>query len=145
VDGGEWGYGQTDLAVIDSILPDAAWSAPLLGDRDAWLWRYAANTPAIESLAGASYEHATPNGTWRLWITDMYGSFAHYAMGAGRVPTSTALEIDWMGSATTNVVYSPVASSHWVESIMGVHADIATNVVYHVVVSNGHWLIREVD
>lgn len=37
------------------------------------------------------------------------------------------------------------AASNWVESIRGVHADIATNVVYHVVVSNGHWLIREVQ
>lgn len=35
------------------------------------------------------------------------------------------------------------AVSNWVESIRGIHADIATNVVYHVVVSNGHWLIRE--
>lgn len=37
------------------------------------------------------------------------------------------------------------ATSNWVESIRGVHADIATNVVYHVVVSNGHWLIQEVQ
>lgn len=35
------------------------------------------------------------------------------------------------------------ATSNWVESIRGVHVDIATNVVYHIVVSNGHWLIRE--
>lgn len=37
------------------------------------------------------------------------------------------------------------ATSNWVESIRGVHADIASNVVYHVVVSNGHWLIQEVQ
>ena len=37
------------------------------------------------------------------------------------------------------------ATSNWVESIRGVHADIASNVVWHVVVSNGHWLIREVQ
>jgi len=44
--------------------------------------------------------------------------------------------------ATTGAV---AAVSNWVESIQGIHVDIATNVVYHVVVSNGHWLIREVE
>jgi hypothetical protein len=37
------------------------------------------------------------------------------------------------------------AGSNYVESIRGVFPDIATNVVYHVVVSNGHWLIQEVQ
>lgn len=35
--------------------------------------------------------------------------------------------------------------SNYVESIRGVFQDLATNVVYHVVVSNGHWLIQEVQ
>ena len=35
--------------------------------------------------------------------------------------------------------------SNWVESIRGIYVDVATNVVYHVVVSNGHWLVREVQ
>ena len=37
------------------------------------------------------------------------------------------------------------AATNWVESIRGIYADIASNVVYHVVVSNGHWLIQEVE
>jgi len=52
-------------------------------------------------------------------------------------------DIPDMGAyATTGAV---AAVSNWVESIQGIHVDIATNVVYHVVVSNGHWLIREVE
>ena len=31
----------------------------------------------------------------------------------------------------------------FVDSVKAIHTDIATNVVYHVVVSNGHWLIME--
>jgi len=145
VDGGEWEYGETDMAVIESIAPADAWSAALSGERYAWLWQYSAQTPLIAALAGAEYEYPDINGMWRLWITDMYGSFVQYQMGSGRVPSSSAVEINWVGTSTTNSVYSPVASTHWVESIMGIHADIATNVVYHVVVSNGHWLIREVQ
>ena len=38
---------------------------------------------------------------------------------------------------------APLATTNWVNSIRGVFPDIATNVVYHVVVSNGHWLIQE--
>jgi hypothetical protein len=37
------------------------------------------------------------------------------------------------------------ATTNWVESIRGIHVDIATNVVWHLVVSNGHWLVREVQ
>lgn len=56
----------------------------------------------------------------------------------GETPLSATLA----GYATTEAV---AAATNWVESIRGIHADIATNVVYHVVVSNGHWLIREVE
>lgn len=47
-------------------------------------------------------------------------------------------------NAVTAAVAATYATSNWVESIRGIHIDIASNVVYHVVVSNGHWLIQEV-
>jgi hypothetical protein len=39
----------------------------------------------------------------------------------------------------------PLATRADVAAAHGVFPDIATNVVYHVVVSNGHWLIQEVQ
>lgn len=51
--------------------------------------------------------------------------------------------------ATTGAVAAVQAEvdvvSNLVETTRGTYVDIATNVVYHVVVSNGHWLIREVE
>jgi hypothetical protein len=43
------------------------------------------------------------------------------------------------------LLLSPYAKSNWVESVRGVYPDVATNVVWHVVVSNGHWLVREAE
>lgn len=40
---------------------------------------------------------------------------------------------------------APLATTNWVNSLRGIHADIASNIVYHIVVSNGHWLIKEVQ
>ena len=48
-----------------------------------------------------------------------------------------------IGSQTMASIIEPLATSNWVNSIRGVFPDIASNVVYHVVVSNGHWLIIE--
>lgn len=33
------------------------------------------------------------------------------------------------------------AESNWVESVRGVYPDVVSNVVWHLVVSNGHWLV----
>ena len=72
---------------------------------------------AIQLGTGRNYDPRTMQVyDWRLLDDD------------GRIP------LDRMAAAT-----------NWVESIRGIYADIASNVVYHVVVSNGHWLIQEVQ
>ena len=72
---------------------------------------------AIQLGTGRNYDPRTMQVyDWRLLDDD------------GRIP------LDRMAEAT-----------NWVESIRGIHVDIASNVVWHVVVSNGHWLIQEVQ
>ena len=61
-------------------------------------------------------------------------------------PLATLADIDdEIADFITAADLTPYATTNWVESIRGIHADIASNVVYHVVVSNGHWLIQEVQ
>lgn len=38
---------------------------------------------------------------------------------------------------------APFATTNYVEAVRGVWADVATNLTYHIVVSNGNWLIIE--
>lgn len=86
----------------------------------------------------------------------VYSAFAddcdEYHFGKGLWPDtytdSPLIKRDEL-AATNALIHADMAStyatSNWVSSIRGIHADIASNVVYHVVVSNGHWLIQEVQ
>jgi len=71
------------------------------------------------------------------------------AVAAVAVRGDLVLTPDVSAYATTGAVAAVQAEvdvvSNLVETTRGTYVDIATNVVYHVVVSNGHWLIREVE
>lgn len=94
----------------------------------AFAWQGVASVPSAEPEYGShgagTYNLNPVGGLAGLWIGE------------------TNMAATLSGYATTGAV---AAVSNWVESIRGVHADIASNVVYHVVVSNGHWLIQEVE
>ena len=85
----------------------------------------------------------------------MWSTLDSLYIGGETEPYQVATKGDLLDYATTAAVADKLgaedmpdfgfATSNWVESIRGVHADIASNVVWHVVVSNGHWLIREVQ
>ncbi|NLC83383.1 MAG: hypothetical protein GX748_19585 [Lentisphaerae bacterium] len=80
----------------------------------------------------ASYNATFPNASG-VFALEGYADSAASSAVAGH---------DSSGGAHA-ALFAVCAKSNWVESTRGVHADIASNVVWHVVVSNGHWLIRE--
>lgn len=59
-------------------------------------------------------------------------------------PTATFATLDDIPDVSDLATKSEVdVISNLVETTRGTYVDIASNITYHVVVSNGHWLIRE--
>lgn len=83
------------------------------------------------------YISVTNEGAW-AWNGIISGGTTYGSHGEGTFNINPVDGVDgfWIGEQTL---------SGWVDSVKAIHADIATNVVYHVVVSNGHWLIKEVQ
>ena len=90
-------------------------------------------------FSGAGYYNALDESGWSVTWSDMVlrGEF---------VETNALFQAELEAKlAAEDLPGFGYAESNWVESVRGVYPDVATNVVYHVVVSNGHWLIQEVQ
>lgn len=132
----------TELAYRPDLVGWDVWSSETLGTQRLYLWQGKDGDYTVSAAVGVEIPEGLAIDTWRLWRTSSGGYFYIEECGTGPLPVHGSYGFVWVAPLP---VYVPVATSNWVESIRGVHADIATNVVYHVVVSNGHWLIQEVD
>ena len=132
----------TELAYRSDLVGWDVWSSETLGTQRLYLWQGKDGDYTVSDAVGVEIPEGLAIDTWRLWRTSSGGYFYIEECGTGPLPVHGLYGFDWISAPP---YYVPVATSNWVESIRGVHADIATNVVYHVVVSNGHWLIREVQ
>lgn len=130
----------TDLDYRPDLVGWTVWSSQTIGTRRLYLWMGAGGDSTVADAVGQEVPEGLAVDTWRLWRTGSFPLFEE--CGAGPLPVHDLYDLVWVAPLP---YYVPVAASNWVESIRGVHADIASNVVYHVVVSNGHWLIREVQ
>lgn len=106
-----------------------------------------------------------PAGEWVLAIVDRVEGYLFRMMylGADALPVDDdhGASITWVPAADPE--YSPAATEEWVRNQIsdyeeqdpvamaaiaqipgadGIFTDVATDQVYHIVVSNGHWLIR---
>lgn len=105
-------------------LSDSAWRCSDYGD-----WWYNPNDPS--PILGSIGTVATLT---RTTSESEYQSFSvAWATHTNQVAVATADDI------------AQLANTNWVNSIKGVFRDIATNVTYGLVVSNGHWLVKEIQ
>lgn len=132
----------TELAYRSDLVGWDVWSSETLGTQRLYLWQGKDGDDTVSDAVGVEIPEGLAIDTWRLWRTSSGGYFYLEECGTGPLPVHESYGFVWVAPLP---YYEPVATSNWVESIRGVHADIATNVVYHVVVSNGHWLIQEVE
>ena len=88
---------------------------------------------------GAGYYNALDESGWSVTWSDMVlrGEFVE-TNALFQAELEDKLDADDMPALG-------YASSNWVEQIRGLHQDVATNVSWRVVVSNGHWLVRSVE
>ncbi len=132
----------TELAYRSDLVGWDIWSSETLGTQRLYLWRGKDGDYTVSDAVGVEIPEGLAIDTWRLWRTSSGGYFYLEECGTGPLPVHGLYGFDWISAPP---YYVPVATSNWVESIRGVHVDIASNVVWHVVVSNGHWLIQEVQ
>ncbi len=91
------------------------------------------------SFAGGHRAHATHVGSW-VWQGSEYGVEAPYA-SSGPGTFSVAPVGGLSGFLVGNTALSTTLAGKADADALGRWSDVATNLVYHVVVSNGHWLI----
>lgn len=108
-----------------------SWGPITFIDNDFWQYEETYGTAWTGGSAGAN----------NLPIT-LYAESesAHGWFTIARLPAITNSAV----IATSDDI-APLANTNWVNSIKGVFRDIATNVTYGLVVSNGHWLVKEIQ
>lgn len=87
--------------------------------------------------------HGTISNSKFIWYPPNNGTMATQEYADSKVSNAVSSH-NTSPSAHSNL-FAPLATTNWVNSLRGIHADIASNIVYHIVVSNGHWLIKEVQ
>ena len=132
----------TELAYRSDLVGWDVWSSETLGTQRLYLWQGKDGDYTVSDAVGVEIPEGLAIDTWRLWRTSSGGYFYIEECGTGPLPVHGLYGFDWISAPP---YYVPVATSNWVESIRGGHAAIAPHVVSHVVVSHGHWLIREVE
>lgn len=84
-----------------------------------------------------------PNAMYSADFPSANGTFA--LEGYADQAASSAVTAHNSSASAHASLFSGLASETWVTATRAKWSDIATNVVYQVVVSNGHWLIKEVQ
>lgn len=84
-----------------------------------------------------------PNAMYSADFPSANGTFA--LEGYADQAASLAVTAHNSSASAHASLFSGLASETWVTATRAKWSDIATNVVYQVVVSNGHWLIKEVQ
>lgn len=112
-----------------------------------------AYVPENEEIAIGVYVITFSDGfLWRgskSWTLTNVGEFGLEAVGDDETTRGTVSFSRWIpeyqhsAGIPTESDIEGMATTNWVNAIQGVYHDIATNLTYHIVVSNGNWLIIE--